>query len=166
VRVDKKEKIIDNAVEIFAKNGYFKTTTALIAKAAGVTQPYIFHFFKNKEELFNSVIDRAYQRINETFFGVEAPPDRLFETMGSAFMQIMQSHRDETILIMQAHTISEPIIKEHVKEKFRLIYETVLAKFTNAGLSNPEAATSQFIGTGLLITVSEVLELPQLLCFD
>ncbi|WP_028403264.1 TetR/AcrR family transcriptional regulator [Ectobacillus panaciterrae] len=162
---DRKEQIIDKAVGIFAELGYYKATTARVAKAVGVTQPYVFHFFKNKEELFKAVIDRAINRIYETFTQVEAPPDRLTETMGHAFLQIMEAHRDEIIMVMQAHAISEPVIREHVSEKFRIIHEGIIAKFERAGIPNAEAAASQFIGMGLLITVSEVLDLPQLLHF-
>jgi AcrR family transcriptional regulator len=166
VREDKKELIMEKAVAIFAERGYNKATTAMVAKAAGVTQPYVFHFFKNKEELFNAVIDRAVNLIYETFNQSEAPADRLMETMGNGFIQIMQAHRNEIIMVMQSHAISEPVIREHVREKFRIIHETVVAKFKKAGIPNPEAAASQFFGMGFLITVSEVLELPQLQCFQ
>jgi len=166
VREDKKELILDKAVGIFAENGYYKATTALIAKAAGVTQPYVFHFFKNKEELFIAVIDRATKRIYEAFSGVEAPSDRLMDTMGHAFLDIMKTHKDEIILVMQSHAISEPVIRDHVKEKFRIVHELVAEKLKRAGSPNPEVGASQFLGTGFLITVAEVLELPQLLCFE
>lgn len=42
---NRKEQIIDKAVGLFAELGYYKTTTAMVAKAVGVTQPYVFHFF-------------------------------------------------------------------------------------------------------------------------
>ncbi|CRK82874.1 TetR/AcrR family transcriptional regulator [Neobacillus massiliamazoniensis] len=162
---DRKQQIIDKAVGLFAELGYYKTTTAMVAKEVGVTQPYVFHFFKNKEELFKAVNDRAMNRIYETFTQVEAPPDRLMETMGHAFIQIMEVHRDEILMVMQAHAISEPEIRDYMKKQFQIIYETIVVKFKSAGILNPEEAASQFIGTGLLITVSEVLDLPQLLCF-
>ncbi|MCR2823673.1 TetR/AcrR family transcriptional regulator [Lederbergia panacisoli] len=166
VREDKKELILDKAVGIFAENGYYKATTALIAKAAGVTQPYVFHFFKNKEELFIAVIDRATKRIYEAFSGVEASSDRLMDTMGHAFLDIMKTHKDEIILVMQSHAIFEEVIRYHVREKFRSVHELVTEKLKAAGSTNPEAGASQFLGTGFLITVAEVLELPQLLCFE
>ncbi|MBS4196264.1 TetR/AcrR family transcriptional regulator [Bacillus sp. FJAT-49870] len=166
VREDKKELILDKAVGIFAENGYYKATTALIAKAAGVTQPYVFHFFKNKEELFIAVIDRASKRIYEAFSEVEAPVEKLMDTMGKAFMDMMKTHKDEIILIMQSHAISEPVIRKHVREKFRIVQELVTEKLKTAGSPNPEAGASQFLSNGFLITVAEVLELPQLLCFD
>ncbi len=164
-REDRKEQIIDKAVKMFAESGYYKATTGMVAKAAGVTQPYVFHFFKNKEELYNAVIDRAFSRVYDTFAEVEAPADQLMERMGKVFVEIMHTHRDEIVMVMQAHAISEPGIREHVRVKFRMIHESITAKFDRAGIPNAEAAASRFIATGLLITVSEVLDLPQLCHF-
>jgi AcrR family transcriptional regulator len=162
VREDKKEIIIENAVGVFADRGYYKATTAKVAKAAGVTQPYVFHFFENKEELFKAVIDRAFSRIYDTFAKVNAPADQLIETMGHAFEQIIQTHRDEVLMVMQAHAISDPGIREHVSSLFLKIFESLTLKFDKAGIPNAKETASHFIGTGLLITLAEVLNLPQL----
>lgn len=163
VREDKKEIIIENAVAVFAEKGYYKATTALVAKAAGVTQPYVFHFFENKEELFKAVIDRAFSRIYDTFLEVQAPADKLIETMGHAFEQIIQTHRDEVLMVMQSHSISEPGIRKHCRKLFLTMFESLTLKFENAGIPNGKMTATHFIGTGLLITVAEVLELPQLI---
>lgn len=165
-RVDKKELIIEKAIGIFAELGYYKATTAIVAKEAGVTQPYVFHFFKNKEELFKAVSDRAVKRIYEVFNHTEAPPEKLIETMGQAYTQLLQSHRDEIMMVMQAHAIAEPEIREHVKANFLMIHQLILEKLEQAGIPNAKKEASQFLGTGLLITVSEVLGLPQILCLD
>jgi AcrR family transcriptional regulator len=162
VREDKKELIIENAVGVFAERGYYKATTAMVAKAAGVTQPYVFHFFENKEELFKAVIDRAFGRIYDTFAEVHAPADQLIPTMGHAFEQIIQTHRDEILMVMQAHAISDTGIREHVRNLFLKMFDALTLKFERAGIPNPKETASQFIGTGLLITVAEVLNLPQL----
>jgi AcrR family transcriptional regulator len=162
VREDKKEIIIENAVGVFAERGYYKATTAMVAKAAGVTQPYVFHFFENKEELFKAVINRAFSRIYDTFAQVDAPADQLIETMGHAFEQIIQTYRDEVLMVMQAHAISDPGIREHVSSMFLKIFESLTSKFDKAGIPNAKATAAQFIGTGLLITLAEVLNLPQL----
>jgi AcrR family transcriptional regulator len=162
VREDKKEIIIENAVGVFAERGYYKATTAMVAKAAGVTQPYVFHFFENKEELFKAVIDRAFSRIYDTFAEVNAPADQLIETMGHAFEQIIQTHRDEVLMVMQAHAISDPGIREYVSSLFLKIFESLTLKFNKAGIPNAKETAAHFIGTGLLITLAEVLNLPQL----
>ncbi|RST58442.1 TetR/AcrR family transcriptional regulator [Siminovitchia terrae] len=160
---DKKELIIENAVGIFAEMGYYKATTALVAKATGVTQPYVFHFFKNKEELFKTVIDRAFNRLYDTFAKVEAPAGQLIEVMGGAFSETIQTHRDEVLLVMQAHSISEEGIREHVRSLYQTMFEALTLKFERAGIPHAKKNAAHFIGTGLLITLSEVLNLPQLI---
>ncbi|MDP2808135.1 MAG: TetR/AcrR family transcriptional regulator [bacterium] len=53
---DKKQRIIDAAIKLISEKGYHGATTALIAKEAGVSQGIIFHYFKNKEDLFYSLL--------------------------------------------------------------------------------------------------------------
>ncbi|WP_394236550.1 TetR/AcrR family transcriptional regulator [Niallia oryzisoli] len=160
---DKKELIIESAVRVFAERGYYKATTAMVAKAAGVTQPYVFHFFENKEELFKVVIDRAFGRVYDTFVKVEAPADQLLETMGRGFAEIIQTHRAEVLMVMQAHTISEPGIREHSRKLYRKMFESLTMKMDRAGVPNAKVEAARFIGTGLLITLAEVLEIPELI---
>lgn len=166
VREDRKEQILNVAVSVFSKNGYYKTTTAMIAKEAGVTQPYIFHFFKSKEELFMKVLDRAAGRIYETFSQTDAPPSELMSTMGSGFRRIIETHREEVLMVMQAHAVAEPAIREHIRAKFQFMHKHLIEKFKAAGIPDAETAVSHFFGMGFLITVAEVLDLPQLLCFE
>ncbi|WP_339165106.1 TetR/AcrR family transcriptional regulator [Siminovitchia sp. FSL H7-0308] len=162
VREDKKEVIIENAVGVFSERGYYKATTALVAKEAGVTQPYVFHFFKNKEELFKAVIDRAFNRIYDLFAKVEAPADQLLEAMGCAFAEVVETHRKEVLLVMQAYAIPEKGIREHVRHLFLKMWESLTVKFNQAGIPDAKNIASHFISTGLLITVTEVLDLPQI----
>ncbi|CAI6086924.1 TetR/AcrR family transcriptional regulator [Cohnella sp. JJ-181] len=159
----RKDQILDAAAELFAQLGYYKTTTALVAKAVGVTQPYVFHFFRTKEELFLAVLDRGFNRLTHAFAAVESPPEELAHRMGYAFEQLLVTHRNEILLVMQAYSIPEPAIREEVKAKFVLIHERVGGRFAQAGIPNPNGEAGMFIGTGLLIALSQVLDLPRLL---
>ncbi|MBB6675111.1 TetR/AcrR family transcriptional regulator [Cohnella nanjingensis] len=165
VREDRKEQILDKAVAIFAEWGYYKTTTAQVAQAVGVTQPYVFHFFKNKEELYKAVIERSILRLYEAFDEVQAPADRLLIALGDAFMHILETRRDEMLMVMQSHVIAEPSIRELVRQMFRDIHALLAGRIRMAGLPDAEAEASEFIGLGLLITMAEVLGLPELMRF-
>ncbi|MDD3051870.1 MAG: TetR/AcrR family transcriptional regulator [Candidatus Cloacimonetes bacterium] len=50
-------KIIENALELFLKKGYDKTSMNEIANKIGISKPAIYHHFKNKESLALSVVD-------------------------------------------------------------------------------------------------------------
>jgi AcrR family transcriptional regulator len=53
----KKQKIIKEAIRLFAQRGFDATTTLKIAEVAHVTEPLIFYHFKNKDGLFAEAID-------------------------------------------------------------------------------------------------------------
>nr|WP_281282493.1 TetR/AcrR family transcriptional regulator [Paenibacillus piri] len=157
--------MVEEAVKIFGELGYYKTTTAQVAKAAGVTQPYIFHFFKNKEELFKAVLDRAAARIEEAFSHVEGSADRIVKNMGHSFQAIMAAHRDEVLMVMQAYTIAEPPIREHVKDIYRSIHRTIEARFREADVHHAEEEAAKFMATGQFLVVIEVLDMPEMYLF-
>ena len=54
-----KKKLVDVAKNEFLINGYEKSSLRKISNAANVTTGAIYFFFKNKEELFKSVVDQT-----------------------------------------------------------------------------------------------------------
>ncbi|MFC4302497.1 TetR/AcrR family transcriptional regulator [Cohnella boryungensis] len=162
IAANRKEQILNSAVILFASQGFYKTTTAHVAEAVGVTQPYVFHFFKTKEQLYLAVLERAYERLLRAFSAVEAPPDVIVHRMAEAFNTLMDSYRNEILLLMQCFTTPEPGVRQFVQNGFSLIYETVKARFAAAGVPKAGEEASFFISCGMIITLSEVLEMPKL----
>jgi TetR/AcrR family transcriptional regulator len=56
---ERRELILDAATLVFGDHGYAGATTALIARAAGVSQPYVVRVFGTKERLFLEVLTRS-----------------------------------------------------------------------------------------------------------
>lgn len=52
---DKKKAILDAALILFTERGFHGTPTSLIAQEAGVATGTLFHYFKTKEELIESL---------------------------------------------------------------------------------------------------------------
>ena len=53
-----KEFIIDEAYKLFLDHSYEAVSISDISKAIGFTKGALYHHFKNKEELFKSVVDK------------------------------------------------------------------------------------------------------------
>ena len=58
-----KDQIIKVARQIFSKFGFQKTTVDEIAKAAHKAKGSVYYYFKNKEELFQSVVEKEFQTL-------------------------------------------------------------------------------------------------------
>ncbi|MDT4896176.1 MAG: TetR/AcrR family transcriptional regulator, fatty acid metabolism regulator protein [Acidobacteriota bacterium] len=56
---DKREAILRAATRVFARNGYFNSKVADIARDAGVADGTVYLYFKSKEEILHSIFDRS-----------------------------------------------------------------------------------------------------------
>lgn len=54
---DRKQRILDVAQRLLARNGWRNTTLAQIAREAGVTSAGLLHHFDSKEQLLHAVLD-------------------------------------------------------------------------------------------------------------
>ena len=76
---EKKEKILQSALELFAGEGYFATSTSKIAKLAGVSEGLIFRHFENKEGLLKAVIGEGEARFKSLYAEIvmETDPEKV-----------------------------------------------------------------------------------------
>lgn len=58
---DKREAILRAATQVFARNGYFNSKVADIARVAGVADGTVYLYFKSKEEILHSIFDRSVE---------------------------------------------------------------------------------------------------------
>src|SRR3954462_13764082 len=58
---DRRRTILRAAVEVFAKKGYHGCRIADVAREAGVAYGLVYHYFKNKEELLESVFAAGWK---------------------------------------------------------------------------------------------------------
>ncbi|WP_454825143.1 TetR/AcrR family transcriptional regulator [Paraburkholderia xenovorans] len=61
----KRNLILDRALEVFARHGYRRTSMNDIAEAAGVSRPGLYLYFQSKEQIFNDAIDHQSVRLIE-----------------------------------------------------------------------------------------------------
>lgn len=66
-REDKRRRIIDAAVEVFADKGFFGARVSEIAERAGVADGTIYLYFKSKDEILISLFEEKMAEILERF---------------------------------------------------------------------------------------------------
>ena len=64
---ERREDVLHAAMEVVGTRGLYGTPTLDIARAAGISQAYLFRLFPTKASLFVAVVDRSFQRIHDTF---------------------------------------------------------------------------------------------------
>jgi AcrR family transcriptional regulator len=118
---ERRDDVLDAAMTAFAAGGYEGTSTEDIARAAGISQPYLFRLFGTKKELFKATATRCFretlelfQRASEGLRGEEA-----LQAMGHAYMELLERDRVRLRLQMAAYSACEdPDIGKVVRDGY------------------------------------------------
>jgi len=58
---ERREQLLETALDLFSRKGFKGTTTKEIAAAAGVTEAIVFRHFPSKQALYQAVLDRSHE---------------------------------------------------------------------------------------------------------
>jgi AcrR family transcriptional regulator len=114
-----KQRILDEALTLFAEKGYDGTGVDLIAERVGIKGPSLYKHYKGKEEILNALIDVAEERYEE-MFGSEKnigkiPKDRE-EFIKVTMERISFTMRDPMIRKIRMLLVQEQFRNERISE--------------------------------------------------
>ena len=148
---DRRRQLLEVAADLFARRGFGGTTTAELAKHAGVTEPILYRHFTNKLDLFITLIDQVGAHVihqwEEALEGVVDPKDRL-EILVAANPTTLQPGPAPYRIIVQAITESErdPAIISAVGRHVSSLHGFLVAELQNLQkhdvVRNDEPATA------------------------
>lgn len=93
---EKQEKILQAALELFAKEGYNATSTSKVAKHAGVSEGLIYRHFGNKEGLLHAILGEGERKFKALFSDIvmENNPEEVIRKTITMTGQIDQADYD------------------------------------------------------------------------
>jgi AcrR family transcriptional regulator len=153
---ERREEIVRIAIEHFALGGYNGTSTEVIARDAGISQPYLFRLFRTKRALFIACHDEMHDRIRATFESAArgVAREEALASMGRAYIDLLQ---DRHILLFQMQSYaacSDPEIQASVRAGYGELVKLV------GRLSGAEPhEVWQFFAHGMLLNVIASLDL-------
>jgi AcrR family transcriptional regulator len=153
---ERRTEIIEIAIEHFALHGYNGTSTDVVAREAGISQPYLFRLFHTKRELFLACHEVMHARIAETFAEAARglPPEERVPAMGSAYSDLL-ADRTSLLFQMQSYAASsDPEIQARVRER----YADLVRQVGEATGAEPAELWS-FFANGMLLNVIAALNL-------
>lgn len=144
---DRRELVLAAAMAVFGDHGYIGTTTDQVAKAAGVSQPYVVRIFGTKEKLFLEVLQRGLQIMLARFrvalaFESDIPVHR---RLGLAYFGLLEEHGLVQCLMHCFMLGSDPVVGAVARAGFLEVY-TFLRE--EAQFSPQEA--HEFLADGML----------------
>jgi AcrR family transcriptional regulator len=160
---ERRAEIVEAAVTAFASGGLAGTSTEEIARLAGVSQPYLFRLFGTKRDLFLAAVERAFDRIADTFTTAAATPAPGAEAQGISPVLLSIAHayhrllRDPSLLRLQLHAFAacdDPVVRTYVRARYAGLVRLV------ADLSDtPAEHLRDFFAEGMLLNVAAAMDL-------
>ena len=84
---DTKEKILMTALRLFARDGYEAVSVSTIAGELGMTKGALYKHYKNKRDIFDSIVERMYQLDAERSRQYEVPEEE-YEVTSKAYENV------------------------------------------------------------------------------
>lgn len=168
---ERRDALVDTAMRVFSDGSYRGTTTAEIAREAGVSEPVLYRHFKSKRDLYLACIDEAWRRLRTTWeqaIAAEADPREWFPAMARAVVCGKEAKLLMTEFWMQAVVEAREdaevrrFLRDHMREVHAFVGD-MIRRSQAVGVVNPDrdptAEAWIFIAGGLLGTIGRRLDL-------
>jgi AcrR family transcriptional regulator len=147
---DRRELILAAAAAVFGDRGYVGATTDAVAKAAGVSQPYVVRMFGTKAALFQAVLDRSLDKLIAEFRREiaehHASDEDLQMCIGRRYVSLL-ADRGLLLSLMQAFMLgADPEVGPTARAGFLRVYRLLRDE---AGFTPEE--TTRFLEGGMMI---------------
>lgn len=112
--VDRRKEILDAARNSFTVFGYKATTIEQVAKIANVGKGTIYTFFKNKEELFEAVVETLILEMKEKTDKIIDPTASFMQNAHLALMKLLQFRERHLLLakmLEEEKAMQTPVVK-------------------------------------------------------
>jgi TetR/AcrR family transcriptional regulator, fatty acid metabolism regulator protein len=110
--------ILDAAVRVFARKGYHTCRVGDIAEEAGVAHGLLYHYFKSKEELLDTIFRDTWTLMLDTIHGVEELGDPARETLRKVAAIVLRSWRDtpDIVRVLVREVTRSPHLQQEIEE--------------------------------------------------
>lgn len=129
--MDKKQQIVNAAIELFAVHGFEKTAISAVCEKSNVSKGLVFHYFKNKNELLRAVfmeMERIINDVNNTIDNSLPAKERLLHLIENIFKS-MASEEYRLFYRLDYQLSTQPatrtILMDLIEERYQLMMESV-----------------------------------------
>ena len=158
---ERRALLLDCALRAFARGTYRGTTTAEIARAAGVTEPVLYKHFPSKRDLYIACLEAAWERTQARWaeaMEAEDDPAEWLPAMGRATYGTEEHALVANVWLQALGEASEDTeIRRSLRRRVRVIHGFVADAVRRAQETgalrdelDPVAEAWLFIATGLL----------------
>lgn len=132
--INKKEKILEAAGEVFFKKSFYEATMDDIAQLSGIKKPTIYYYFPSKIDLASQLLEvnikKIFGKISEIISATNNVKDRI-EMIVDFYISLLEEN--SKIFIIMQRIGYDFMQKEDSKKKINELFEKLRKKQKKAG---------------------------------
>lgn len=136
--IESKKRIRDAAIRVFSEYGYRGASMRMIANVAGISVGGIYLYFKNKEELYLSLMKERLsdfnRRLSEALMYTRTPSEA-FGVFINLYLDNVKKHREFIIIQGREHGFS---FGKDIKQRFFRQQRRVIEGIIQSGIASGE----------------------------
>ena len=118
VGADRRARILEAAVRVFAERGYHAARVGDIAEAAGVAHGLLYHYFPSKEDVLRTIFRDSWSLLIGALHGIEASGEAAPEQLRKIAAVLLRSwrHDPDLVRVLVREVARSPHLSEQVDE--------------------------------------------------
>ncbi len=171
---ERREQILQTAVDLFSRKGFKGTTTKEIAAAAGVSEAMVFRHFATKDDLYAAILD-AKACIDGTHMFPWEGNDLLLKAVAEkddfgVFYNIalaaMNKHHEDVPFMrllfysaLEEHELAERFFQEFISQVYKFIGGYIAERQKDGAIRelDPRIAVRSFVGMMIHHSLNNIL---------
>ena len=133
-----RDRILDDAARLFARDGYDGTSLGELATSVGVTKAAIYHYFPNKKEIYEVIIVRTLEglrrHVSQAVSETSGPEEALARFM-TAHADFFEEHYDGFLTMLVGYGGMENVVMIAEAQKLRDEHEQALRHIIADGIA-------------------------------
>ncbi|MBK6750130.1 MAG: TetR/AcrR family transcriptional regulator [Pyrinomonadaceae bacterium] len=171
---ERREQILQTAVNLFSQRGFKGTTTKEIARVAGVSEAMVFRHFENKDALYGAILDtkgcqdgvhRFPWEENEVLKAAIEQKDDFAVFYNIAFDALKKHQADEGFMrllfysALEEHELAERFFHEFIEKIYQFIGSYIEERQRDGAFRemNPRIAVRAFLGMLIHHSLNNIL---------
>jgi AcrR family transcriptional regulator len=159
---ERRQALIDTAIRVFSEGSYHGTTTAEIARAAGISEPILYRHFASKRELYLAALDHVWGKMRtswEETLATTSDVRAAIEAMGRGHVTVRDCKFQLAELWVQAlgEASEDTELRKHLRRHMREVHDflaDLIRRGQEEGVLHPDrdadAEAWSFLAGGML----------------
>jgi TetR/AcrR family fatty acid metabolism transcriptional regulator len=153
-KINKKNKnnkyhlILEAAVKVFARQGFYQSTVAQIAKEAGVADGTIYLYFKNKDDIlvnfFHYKTKQVFERFRAEVDKAQSGLDKLRNLIRRHLTEF-QRDRDMAVLYQVGTHQIDRLAEDQIREMSKM-YQDIVSEIVEVGQQEGSIRKDLYVG--------------------